>query len=172
MNDIVGAPIPVIIKGRVFQFSPLNDIEASSLDAWILWANDNKISSEILMTRKGAAQVLYYSVKRTDNLPLEQCFDFLETDECISEVIEAYIELNKLPEVDIAGDKQPVDKSVTYDDVYLELSKRYGWTPQQISLLTSYQQLAYLGAIPKQVLRFETGEEYEEWLAKNVHRRE
>lgn len=171
MNDIIGGPVPVIVKGRVFQFSPLNDLETSSLDAWILWANDGVLDSAVLSEARGAARLLYYSIARTDKLSAEACYDFIADDiEAIHQVLDAWTKLNTLPEITIAGSNQPIDKDITYDDVYINLSTKYGWTPQQISLLTSYQQLAYLGHTPKPNLTFDTEEEYQEWLL-NVNRR-
>lgn len=169
MNDIIGAPVPVIIKGRVFHFSPLNDLESSSLDAWILWANDNKLDLAILATPAGAARILYYSIRRTEALSVEACYDVIGEDvAAIGQVIDAWTEINKLPEIHVAGTSKDLNKDINYDDVYLELSKRYGWTPQQIALLTSYQQLVYLGY--NKPLTFDTEDEYKEWLL-NVNRR-
>ena len=184
-NDIIGAPEIFVIKGRVFKFSPLNDYEMACLEAWLRWRTNSPLnllaqeSLQELATIAGAAQLLYYSIKRTEvDVSIVTLAEFLSGDEDAAlAVFEAWAKLNihdlKLPEL-----KQPEEtsgkqsgKEGSIDDVYTLLSRYYKWTPQQISQLTKYQQAAYLQAIvggnssANDGLFFDTEEEYQLYLA-------
>ena len=155
MNDIVGSAELVIIKGRVFQFSPLNDLEYSTLDAWIRWRNDTY--EEALATVAGAAQIMYLSVKRTDAWTIEQCAEYLDEDSA-NVVREFWLELNKIDLPDEVGGKPDPDYK---RKLYVALAEKYGWTYQEIRLMTPYQQLWSLK--DDKPIVFDTEEEYRQW---------
>ena len=161
-NDIVGAPEIVLVKGRVFHFSPLNDLEYATLFAWVKWREEAE--EDALSTVAGAVQLLYISVKRTDNLSFDECVEFIDTEDAANEVVEGYYKLNAFPDSD--GDVAD-GKSLSKAEVYEYLSERYGWTIDQCRLTTPIQQHLYISIINNKPIQFNSEAEYRAWQARN-----
>lgn len=178
-NDIIGGPEPIIIQGHVFQFCPLNDLEFSALDSWVSWRAEKKISAlseeglQHLLTEAGAVQLLYQSTHRVSRKEVADLGDFIFETSAPYDVHEAWYKLNFIdvdfPEADITDKTAKPREKTKLDQVYIYLSNLYGWTPQQICLLTPYQQLAYLRNTTTQSkkLIFNTVAEYQQWCLDN-----
>lgn len=182
MNDILGAPEVVVIKGRVFWFSPLNDFEEACLEAWLRWRTGDaaiSLASELafveLNSVAGATQLLYRSIHRTE--PQEtvlNLFRFLAEDQNACDAIyEAWIDLNYsasevLPQSSLGQKAECSDV-----DIYTLLGRKYHWaTPFVVAQMTKKQQLIYLEAIvctntASDSLTFDSDEEYQAWVLKN-----
>lgn len=179
-NDIIGAPEPVLVKGRIFQFSPLNDLEYAALEAWVRFTTDNdnpdgEATDIALSTERGLAQILYASVRRTDGISIVEAAEMLEgDDDACAQVNAAFVKLNSIElECETTGsdntnDNTNVNPRKSKTNLYLELSNRYGWPPQVIAVMTIYQQLVYAGVAIKNSgvdtrMHFDTEEELAEW---------
>lgn len=183
MNDIIGAPEIVVIKGRVFWFSPLNDFECACLEAWVRWrtnGEEQELASERtfaeLASNAGAAQLLFQSIKRTEPTSIETLIEFLDGDKVACETV--YSEWLRINYSDLADEKpeqKPTRKSKevsgTIEDVYVVLGKHYPWaSPEVVARMTKKQQLVYLEAIDGKNgdgLFFATEEDYQRWKLKN-----
>ena len=179
-NDIIGGPEPIIIKGRFFKFSPLNDYEFSWLDAWVSFRLEKKTEAlsdegfKELQSFAGCAQLLLASISRNEMATILELGELLINDaEACDEVFNFWYKLNfeiEWPEIPSApaqptGDKANRKQNSNY--LYTTLSMRYKWTPQQIAQLTPYQQLAYAQrciASKPATLEFNSPEEYNQWL--------
>lgn len=180
-NDIIGGPEPIIINSRLFQFSPLNDFELSALDSWVSWRLEKRceaLSDEGLSelnTVAGSAQLLYQSVRRTCSETVIQLAEFIDGNEyAIEDIYIAWWNLN-WGEFDFGsttiGTEEISDAKTAKansNEIYLHLSRLYRWTPQQIAMLTPYQQLVYIRRFADEVkndtVRHETVQEYQEWM--------
>ena len=181
-NDIIGGPEPVIINGRFFQFSPLTDAEFSKLDAWVSMSLDKKVEAlseegfAQLQTNAGCAQLLHLSISRNEKLTHLEAAEFLLNSEAHQDVFNFWYDLNfkyDMSEFDLPETTNS-DEKISRNEIYISLSARYRWTPQQISELTPYQQFVYLHRNLKQQkqaasvpLEFANDEEYLKWAAAN-----
>src|ERR1700733_4141128 len=173
-NDIVGAPELFVIKARLFAFSPLNDFELSQLKAWVDWRAETKVEqySDVyflhLATVAGAAQLLSISC-RVKPISVEDAAAIIANDlETAIAVNDFWFKLNFIdvdyPKVSIGNpDKSQPKQKNSQKDIYTVLSKAYKWTPQQISMLTPYQQYVYAMATVRMPV-FATQAEYFQWL--------
>jgi hypothetical protein len=154
-NDIIGGPEPTIFNGRLFQFSPLTDAELSRLDSWLSFRLGKPVKFHQedayteLTTVEGAAFILFLSTLRTDCIDQIQCSKLLEDapDEA-SELLEFWHKLNFAIEVEVEEPDRSIKEFEGFnsENVYIALSEKFGWTPQQISNLTPYQQYVYIKA--------------------------
>ena len=178
-NDIIGGPEPIIIKGRFFKFSPLNDYEFSWLDAWVSFRLEKKLEAlsdegfAELQTFAGCAQLLFASVARNEAVTIVEIGELLIGDsQACSEMFDFWYKLNfevKWPELSSAPAQPTGDKTTRAANsnfLYTTLSMRYKWTPQQIAQLTPYQQLAYAQRCIEHTaepLKFATYDDYLKW---------
>lgn len=179
VNDVIGAPEIVEIKGRIFWFSPLNDFEEACLEAWVRWYTDGEegIESEEFATTAGAVQLLYQSIRRTEPAEtVESLTEFVGIDyaDAVSDIYDAWMQLNYSGYPQNASTTKPnVSATATsLSDVYVFLAKHYQWaSPDVVSRMTKKQQLIYIEAIVGKSgdsLFFDTAEAYEEWRLANV----
>lgn len=182
-NDIIGGPELIDIKGRLFQFSPLNDFEFAAIDAWVSWRLERRCEAisddgfSQLRTVAGVAQILYQSVHRNHPDTVVQLAEFIGAEKWDDTCDRIYDQWYKLNFEDFEFDteiKEEVDKvqdkgkASNANSLYVALSRMYSWTPQQIGLLTPYQQMVYLmqGHMRerKKTLQFNSVEDYQKWL--------
>lgn len=180
MNDVIGAPEIVVIRGRVFWFSPLNDYEEACLESWIRWSTNNPSLSlneeagfEALDCLAGSLQVLYQSLRRTEpNETILSLEKFLEGSEVAAkDIFEAWLRINystlsasSKPPSSISSKEAEASEA----DIYTFLGKYYKWaSPEVVSRMTRKQKQVYIEAIVGKSgdsLTFDTEEEYQAWL--------
>lgn len=184
-NDIIGGPEPVIIGRRLFYFSPLNDFELSALDAWVSWRLEKRceaLSDEgfsELETVAGTTQILYQSIHRNCSETVLQLAEFVNNDKQIcTEIFNAWHKLNfedfDLIETQVSNvaERETLKSAKqNFNETYLKLSTYYRWLPQQIAMLTPYQQLVYLRRYTEDrknlPVHHDSVEEYFEWYRQN-----
>jgi hypothetical protein len=182
-NDIMGSYDLFDIKGRLFHFYPLRDLDFSALDAWVSWRLEKRSEAisvdgfSELRTVQGIAQILYWSVHRDCLDTVIQLAEFIGSEwnsDCDS-IWDKWYKLNfeegdhstiELPELD---EKQ--EKPNNSNALYTQLAYLYKWTSRQIAELTPYQQLVYVtrGRQRKKTLQFATEEEYQKWMIAKKH---
>ncbi len=177
MNDIIGAPEIVVIKGRVFWFSPLTDFECSCLESWLRWRLEKDIELEAeeafdeLATVVGATQLLYQSIRRTE--PTETIATlavFLDKDaEACEKIHQEWMRINYsgLEEFVPKTNDSKSGSSGTVSDVYTFLGRHYKWaSPSVVANMTRRQQLIYIQAIAGKngsSLFFDSEEAFQRW---------
>jgi len=179
-NDIVAAPVPIVVSGTTFEFCPLQDREFSQLLSFVrlTFPEAAEFDDEYLaylQIPSGAAYLLYLSVLRSQVGTYAGALEFVDSDdETALDIFNAWVKLNfddvEYPKVEITPDVKPFSK----DQIYLELAKLYRWGPEIVSRLTPYQQYIYCTGYAKrsdgtpepQTKTFETMDEYNAWRAK------
>lgn len=181
-NDVIGAPEIVVIKGRVFWFSPLNDFENSCLESWIKWRLNRSVDLATdeafaqLESVAGSTQLLYQSIRRTEpNETVVTLSQFLDDDEvACCDVYSAWLKINysETTQTSSKGESSNDNADIGISDIYTLLGKYYKWaSPFVVAQMTKQQQLVYLEAIHGKSgdsLFFDDADDYERWRLANV----
>lgn len=183
-NDVIGAPEIVVIKGRVFWFSPLNDFENSCLESWVKWRLNRSVDLATdeaftqLESVAGSTQLLYQSIRRTEpNETVSALAKFLDGDEvACDDIYAAWIKINysETTQSVVAAKESTSDGGNKFDisDIYTLLGIYYKWaSPVVVAQMTKQQQLIYLEAINGKhgdSLFFNDSDDYERWRLANV----
>lgn len=179
-NDIVAAPVPIVVKGTTFEFCPLQDREFSQLLSFVRLTFTEAIEFgdeylAYLQIPSGAAYLLYLSVLRSQGGTYTGALEFVDSDDATAlEIFNAWVKLNfddaQYPKVETSPDVKPLSK----DQIYLELAKMYHWGPEIVSRLTPYQQYIYCtgqakrhdGTPEPEIETFATMDDYAAWRTK------
>lgn len=183
-NDVIGAPEIVVIKGRVFWFSPLNDFENSCLESWIKWRLNRSVDLATdeaftqLESVAGSTQLLYQSIRRTEpNETAVTLAKFLDDDEVACyDVYSSWLKINYSDSTQTSTSSKDTTTNdvgdVSISDIYTLLGRYYKWaSPFVVAQMTKQQQLVYLEAINGKSgdsLFFNDSDDYERWRLANV----
>lgn len=154
-NDIIGAPVSIVVDGITLEFCPLQDIELAALISFAQLTvectdYDNEALHEYLQTIAGATRLFYISVQRSQPVSEVVAADFVNTEETASAIYEAWFKLNFIdppypPATDEGGERW------SKEEVYIYLAQKYRWGSEIVSRLTPYQQYVYCMQRPRTV---------------------